>query len=108
MRHHQLARGLLATLLLVSSLVACTASLSWTPISASPFGSNWPLTIEEGEVSCTPELEVLFRTGGVVYGVNAAAVMGGYAEIAPIWMREQDGQHRVDLTPILVAGLATC
>jgi hypothetical protein len=48
------------------------------------FGWKWPLSVGVGTLGCISDA-VVFRAGGVTYGLNEAATSRGFAPPDPIW-----------------------
>jgi hypothetical protein len=83
-------------------------------VSAVEMGSDWPLTVDAGELHCTSDAgsrlgrAVKFEApDGTVYAVNGAALLAGYPEILPIWSA-QDGERHKSLGSLLSKGLLLC
>lgn len=71
-------------------------------VSRAEFGDKWPLTVDNGYVSCIGGQYVLFRNGPTLYALNGTAVAHGtWQDIAAI-------RNGNDLRPILERGLAQC
>jgi hypothetical protein len=101
-------------------------------LRANDYGDKWPFTVAEGEVSCRAGSAVVFEVNGKAYAVNGNAKSRGYLPIEPIWrhdpgmikMQEEiakaEGKTleeikklmgpmpRVNISPIIDAGLALC
>ena len=97
-------------------------------ITRAEFGTHWPFTVAEGELRCDGGA-VTFNAQGKTYAVNGTAGGLGFARIDPIWKyddsfaeayAEETGisletvieamgtRLRVDIGPIIDAGLALC
>lgn len=79
------------------------------------FGDDWPLTVDEGILSCYlrdggANREVVLKVGDVVYAINGIAKGSGrWAEIDPIWLdNPRIAGTKISLQPFLDAGLALC
>jgi hypothetical protein len=97
-----------AALMLTSLIAGCSGSADWQEIGRSDLGPSWPLTVQSGEIMCTSDRQVLFRSNGTVYGVNALALTRGYAQLDPIWAVDPLERSGPDLWPLLRAGLMHC
>jgi hypothetical protein len=109
-------RAVVASLALIA-LAAC-ANLWGEPgrleMSASALGDEWPLTVEEGVLTCYGEpaggavnAVTFLAPDGVEYAVNGSALLRGYPEISPIWEFD-DPPLRREIRPLLQRGFALC
>jgi hypothetical protein len=68
---------------------ACSSPQRQGHVSRADFGDAWPLTVDEGELSCdqtgSSRGAVVFEAGGTRYGLNGTATRRGYPAIDPIW-----------------------
>lgn len=75
-------------------------------VSRAILGDDWPLTVDEGVLTCTGSGglgAVTFTTGSTAYAVNGVAVQRGAGiDIAPILVAGKD------ISPVLERGLALC
>ena len=96
-------------------------------ISEQDFASPWPFTVPEGRLRCTKN-SVTFEAGGSTYAINGTAQGRGFPRVDPIWKydttmeetyakqkgitraaaREAIGTVRVNIGPVINAGLALC
>lgn len=102
---------------LLAASLACLAS---TPsfaesekVSKSMFGKAWPLTVDEGVLSCTGSKglgAVTFEAKGTRYAVNGVAVsQKKYADIGKIWAPDPAGiVPKKSMGPLLERGLKLC
>ncbi|NBB65871.1 hypothetical protein GVN18_42160 [Pseudomonas sp. ODNR1LW] len=103
-----LSAFLSASIALIVGVASCD-----TPPAASPVvtregfiaaGKVWPVTVENGEVGCTPnkihrDADALWFRGpdNVVYGLNSyASVQNGYADLEPIWLEDEKANAEVE------------
>jgi hypothetical protein len=91
------------------------AGASGKRISRSDYGTEWPLTVEEGTLSCSGPGAVTFTTDdGTTYWVNGTA--GGMADekgwldIKPIWAKNPNPIYgpRKSIGPLIDDGLKFC
>lgn len=76
-------------------------------VSRAMLGAAWPLTVEDGVLRCERGSAVVFRTGGVDYGLNGAAA--AFADIDPIWAADPSGvTPKKNIGPLIDRGLALC
>ncbi len=54
-------------------------------VSRSEFRLVWPFSVGAGTIGCLSEA-VVFRAGGVNYGLNDAARSRGFAAVDPLWL----------------------
>lgn len=115
-------------ILLALSLYALQVSAE--VISEKDYGEKWPFTVGKGELACRNNA-VTLAVDGTTYAINGAASAQGYKDITPIWreephsleyakkvareekktlseVQEQMGIMRVNISPVLNAGLALC
>jgi hypothetical protein len=114
--------GLMAVALLVQPSRSTPARVSAPVVTATPpavrprgyvsradFGAKWPLTVEDGMLSCVNSA-VTFSHAGNTYAVNGRAKgLKRYRPIEPIWRTQQSPlPPRVDIGPLIERGLALC
>jgi hypothetical protein len=98
--------------LLVGALAVAGASCAGdapegsAEVTRADFGTEWPLTVEQGELRCDRGV-VTFTADEVTYAVNAAALEAtDHPQIDPIWAddpNDDNGLH-MSLSPLLVPG----
>ena len=78
-------------------------------IVADDFGTDWPLTVEDGILVCSLG-QVTFVHGGVEYAVNPVAERTGlYERLEPLRAYETQGSGaKKSLEPLIDAGLELC
>lgn len=81
-------------------------------VSHAMLGDAWPLTVEDGVLSCTTASggeAVFFGSGGVIYTVNgwAQTYYPDLPEIDPIWAAGQYAP-KMDISPLIELGLDLC
>lgn len=77
-------------------------------VAAGDFGSDWPLTVEEGVVVCSLG-QVTFVHDEVEYAVNPVAMRTGlYERIEPIRADATSGAAKKSLDPLIDTGLDLC
>ena len=78
-------------------------------IVADDFGTDWPLTVEDGTLVCSLG-QVTFVHGGVEYAVNPVAERTGlYERLEPLRASERPGRGaKKSLEPLIDAGLELC
>jgi hypothetical protein len=79
-------------------------------VSAADFGKRWPLTVDEGVLACDGSNgtgAVTFETDGKTYGLNGLAPQN-LPDIDPIWKMDNTTGLRVDISPLINAGLKLC
>lgn len=54
-------------------------------VSRNEFRLVWPFSVGAGTIGCLSEA-VVFRAGGVNYGLNDAARSRGFAAVDPVWL----------------------
>ncbi|MCA1649342.1 MAG: YebY family protein [Acidobacteria bacterium] len=59
-------------------------------VTRREFGWKWPLTVGVGTLGCISDA-VVFRAGGVTYGLNLTATSRGFAPLDPIWATQSSG-----------------
>ena len=79
-------------------------------MSQDDLGSDWPLTVDEGVVSCEGAGEVYFTAGGTTYAVNGLALRNDdVPEVDAIWADDPDVKGlKVNIGPIIDRGLQLC
>lgn len=84
-------------------------------VSRAEFGKAWPLTVDQGVLSCDGSGVIFTTPEGDEYGVNGTAKGLGYPEIDPIWKEDRsydlpgDGPPlRVDISALIDRGLEIC
>ena len=107
----------LRTVLLVVGLAAVGACSSAAPgseasgktLRSSDYGSDWPLTVDEGVVTCEASA-VYFTTGGRRYAVNGMATGRKDApDIDVIWKANPALEGtKINIGPIIDEGLKLC
>lgn len=98
----------------VSLLAACGTGGEGTPVSREAFegqGMTWPLTLDEGSVSCEPGNRALFTDPqGATYALNGLSNGDGrWLDIEPIWAPdpEVDGL-KVGIGDLIEEALKLC
>jgi len=78
-------------------------------ITRADFGDEWPFTTEEGMLLCN-EGSVTFLSGGRVHAVNGTAKdRTGFPGVDAIWADNPTFPGtKIDIGPIIEAGLALC
>ena len=102
--------------LLVGALAVAVASCAGdapegsAEVTRSDFGTEWPLTVEQGDLRCDRGV-ITFTADEVTYAVNAAALEAtDHPQIDPIWAddpNDDNGLH-MSLSPLLVRGSDLC
>jgi hypothetical protein len=98
----------------VSTSSAAPAPAATRPrgyVSRAEFGAPWPLTVEDGVLSCVNGSAVIFAHGGMTYAVNGRAKgLKRYASIEPIWQTLDSplSPMRVNIGPLIERGLTLC
>jgi hypothetical protein len=85
-------------------------------VSATEFGASWPLTVEDGFLSCAPPGVVLFAApSGQRYPVNGLAIsrFPDLPDIKEIWALNPDpalanAGLRISIGPLIDRGLELC
>lgn len=88
-------------------------------VSRDDFGSDWPLTVDQGTLDCTEGPQVggagldavtFTAPGGTTYAVNGAAkTVTNYPEIDPIWASDPSGTSpKMGIGPLIDKGLELC
>ncbi|MGH2788898.1 MAG: DUF2511 domain-containing protein [Actinomycetota bacterium] len=79
-------------------------------MSRSDLGGDWPLTVEEGVVSCEGAGEVYFTAEGTKYAVNGLAQGASNGpDIDAIWADDPGGGGlKINIGPIIDRGLELC
>ena len=79
-------------------------------MTRADYGKAWPLTVDEGIVSCEGAGEVYFEAEGTTYAVNGLALGRDNApEIDRIWAPDpQIKGLKIDIGPIIDTGLELC
>lgn len=72
--------------------------LGSAPVTAAQMGSAWPLTVDHGELICEGYLAAVFRTDGVDYALNGAAVRQGYADISVLLKKGRNSNGLLQTT----------
>lgn len=103
-----------------SKIVTSADGRRFQAVSGAEFGADWPLTVEDGELSCSP-LDVggqalpaaLFSNGGKVYALNGIAKSragsGGWQDVAAIWRDSVTvAGTKVPLGPLIERALLLC
>ena len=79
-------------------------------VTRGDFGSEWPLTVEQGELRCDRGV-ITFAAEEVTYAVNAAAIEAtDHPEIDPIRSddpNDDNGLH-MSLSPLVARGSELC
>lgn len=88
-------------------------------ITKQEYGEKWPLTVNEGYISCHNSA-IVFECNDKLYPVNGTAksrydTNSKYNDISEIWayddeLNRLDGiqKYKKDITPIIEAGLKIC
>ncbi|HEX2296249.1 MAG TPA: DUF2511 domain-containing protein [Actinomycetota bacterium] len=79
-------------------------------MTRADYGKDWPLTVDEGIVSCEGAGEVYFEAEGTTYAVNGLA-LGRYRgpQIDRIWAADPEIKGlKIDIGPIIDTGLELC
>ncbi|MEJ7645904.1 MAG: DUF2511 domain-containing protein [Chryseolinea sp.] len=103
-------------ILIVSvTFFGCGGNSKTKEISKADYGTDWPVSVEEGTVKCIDGTYVVFETMGKVYAVNDSAkkesVMKehGWSDIEEIRVDDPASPDtKVNITPILSTGLILC
>ena len=79
-------------------------------MSRAELGDDWPLTTEEGIVSCEGAGEVYFTTNGTHYAVNGLANgLDNAPDIEAIWADDPKMKGlKINIGPIIDRGLELC
>jgi len=79
-------------------------------VSRAELGRKWPLTVDDGTLSCDADAVVFTAPDGDEYGVNGTALTAGYDRIDPIWAPDKAlGMGlKKDIGPLIDRGLALC
>jgi len=86
-------------------------------VSQSDFGSNWPLTVSKGTLSCAPlggDLGIVtFSENGKTYAVNGLAKgrakQNGWRAIDEIWKANPSVPGtKINIGPLIDRGLSLC
>lgn len=103
-------RGRVILVLLLPLIAAACSSgpAAGVEITRTEYAEGWPFTVERGELACVDDA-VVFTAGGTMYGVNGAAVRGGYPDVDPIRRTSPViPPLKVSLAPLIEDGLALC
>jgi hypothetical protein len=79
-------------------------------VSHDDYRDEWPFGAARGVLRCRrggSGRAVTFETGGVVYGLNEAALRRGSESVRPILLTDHAGLP-FDYSPVLRDGLALC
>lgn len=101
-------RGVAAIVVLLG---ACTGAAEGEEVSAAQFGSDWPLTVDEGHLNCEGASAVTFTDpDGTTYAVNGTAQeTADYPEIDAIWADSNDNfAPKKTIAPLINRGLDLC
>lgn len=103
-------RAILAACLAVAvSLTGCGEG----NVSSDEFGSDWPLTVDSGDLRCEGSegfgAVVFTDPGGDEYGLNGVALSQGYPPIDPIWKNDPDlAGLKISIGALIDRGLSLC
>jgi len=96
-------------------LFGCGGNVKTKKITKADYGSDWPVSVEEGTVKCIDGTYVVFEALGKVYAVNDSAknesIMRehGWSNIDDIRLDDPAApETKVNITPILSTGLILC
>jgi hypothetical protein len=101
-------RGAVAVVLVLG---ACSGAAKGEKVTAEEFGSDWPLTVDEGHLNCEGAGAVTFTDpGGTTYAVNGTAQGAtDYPEIDAIWADSNDNfAPKKNIGPLIDRGLDLC
>ena len=121
-----IAVGVIAAIMLVG-VVGPENLAGGRVINEQDLGATWPFTVPEGRLRCTKN-SVTFEANGSTYAINGTAQSRGFPRVDPIWKhdttmeesyakqkgitlaaaRKAIGTVRVNIGPIIKAGLALC
>jgi hypothetical protein len=83
-------------------------------VRAEEYGDAWPLTIDEGVLSCDADRVVFTAPDGAVYALNGLAEthadQEGWSDVDPIWADNpsDSGGPKLNIGPLIDDGLALC
>lgn len=79
-------------------------------VSRSEYGSEWPLTVDEGVLGCKGAGEVYFTAEGQTYAVNGTAQgASDGADIDAIWADDPNASGlKINIGPLIDEGLPLC
>lgn len=79
-------------------------------VTRDDYGDDWPLTVDEGILSCERGSAVVFTTDGRRYAVNGTAMtLNLGADLDPIWAPDPAGvTPKMNIGPLIGDGLELC
>lgn len=102
-------------ILIVTLILFGCGNVKTKKISKADYGTDWPVSVEEGTVKCIEGTYVVFEALGKVYAVNDSAkdesIMRehGWSDIEDIRLDDPAAPDtKVNITPILSTGLILC
>ncbi|MGL6071762.1 DUF2511 domain-containing protein [Craterilacuibacter sp.] len=113
-RHRGLIRLAMTAGLLLSAgllLAAGLPSKDKLHVTALEYGSEWPLTLTEGDLACYDDGAITLKSmEGTEYALNDKALNGGYRAPLAIWKYDEDmaGGVNMPLTPLIQSGRQLC
>lgn len=115
----RLKTTLAAAVLLLASAAAqaqpSTQPGTYQVVTRATFAGPWPLTVEQGTLSCYRGRAIIFTSGGRTYAVNGTALSVGkslgyaWERINPIWRDSPDiPGTKVHVSALISAGQKLC
>ena len=113
-RRTQLGLAIVAASLLFSASLLLAAGLpkdGMQHVTATEYGSEWPLTLAEGDLACHGDGAITLKSmEGIEYALNDKALGGGYRAPLAIWKYDENMASGVNLplTPLIQRGRQLC
>lgn len=78
--------------------------------TADALGWAWPLTVDEGDISCPGAGRLVFTADGTDYALNGLAKSENkYADIDPIWKADPDTEGlKIGIGDLIAYGNTAC
>ena len=99
---------------LVTCLVCSYVYAAEQQISADTFKGKWPFVTNKGVLSCMPGpggrgKVITFKTSAGVFAVNGTALSGGFADMEPMWLdNEEIPGAKVSVRDVIDFGESLC
>lgn len=108
-------KNLLASILMFSATIAHAAPPTSAKVTSAEMASDWPLTVDTGELACERGTFIKFTAGGKTYAVNGSAKdfsrsKGlGWRDVREIWRDNPEiPGTKIPISALIAKGQKLC